>query len=185
MKVYYVNLEVVDCTSDPHPVTYTGIQSMLEDVLKVCMSDVVQAIASVSLDLGGEEYSSDFYTVPYKPEHEDKIVTGPYARKHKIEGLAFEWDVSDKHRKLPIGLTGVKKAIRLIEEKLNEDPSFRDFSMAIGVVWDEFNDHNCSDYIEIYGKSMTVDYSNQDWYIGSDAHDRHLDRLSKLLGVEL
>jgi len=36
MRVCYLNLDVVDCTADPHILDYDAVEKMLEDVLRVC-----------------------------------------------------------------------------------------------------------------------------------------------------
>ncbi len=221
MRVCYLNLDVVDCTADPHILDYDAVEKMLEDVLRVCESDVVRAINVVRLSIGKEyeviedrgstviseeEYESDYYAVPITKEEYGKVAKGPYAKKHKVEGLVFKYDspyenktvkvcttVNGKKVKIvrgrfPIGLTGVRKAIGMIRERLKSNSSFRDFVLEIGVVWDEFGDHNCSDYIIANGRSMTVDYSNQDWYRDDTSmrenYRRHLPRLAKVLGVK-
>jgi|GEM_PF-2053892 hypothetical protein len=221
MRVCYLNLNVVDCTADPHILDYDAVEKMLDDVLKICESDVVRAINVVRLSIGKEyeviedrgstiiseeEYESDYYTVPITKEEHRKVATGPYAKKHKVEGLVFKYDSPYEKRivkvcttvsgekvkivrgRLPVGLTGVRKAIEMIRERLKSNPSFRDFVLEIGVVWDEFGDHNCSDYIIANGRNMTVDYSNQDWYRDDasmrENYRRHLQRLAKVLGVK-
>jgi len=218
MRVCYVDLEVVDCTADPHIVGYDAVEKMLEDVLRVCESDVVRAINVVRLYMGNiltiigedgdelevyeEEYESDYYSDPITEEDFKKIAKGPYAKKHKVEGLVYKYDppfdkltiktyrtpngetVELVRGPLPIGLTGVKKAIEMIRERLRKDPTFRDFKLEIGVVWDEFGQHNCSDYITAEGATMTVDYSNQDWYKGERNYMRHIERLAEVLGVD-
>ena len=209
------------CTADPHVLDYDAVEKMLDDVLKVCESDVVRAINVVRLSIGKEyeiiedrgsiiiseeEYESDYYTVPITKEEYGKVAKGPYAKKHKVEGLVFKYDSPYENKtvkvcttvsgekvkivrgRLPIGLTGVRKAIEMIRERLKSNPSFRDFVLEIGVVWDEFGDHNCSDYIIANGRSMTVDYSNQDWYRDDasmrERYRRHLQRLAKVLEVK-
>jgi len=222
MRLLYLNLNVVDCTADPHVLDYHAVETMLEDVLRVCESDVVRAINVVKLSMGREyefkgehgmtfygheeHYESDYYSVPVTADDMRKVAEGPYAEKHKVEGLVFKFDSPYERRttetyttvdgeevevvggSLPIGLSGVKKAIGIIRERLEENPSFRDFELKIGVVWDEFGDHNCSDYITVNGRSMTVDYSNQDWYRDATSmrenYRRHLQRLAEVFGVD-
>ncbi len=218
MRICYVDLNVVDCTADPHILEYDTVEKMLDDVLKVCESDVVRAINVVRLSMGKavdvidedgdrltvfeEQYESDYYSVPYNKEDRKKIAKGDYAKKHKVEGLVFRHDppfdkiteltyktpngddVKVIRGPLPIGLTGVKRAIEMIKERLKKDPTFRHFHLDIGVVWDEFGDHNCSDYIFVNGLEMTVDYSNQDWYRDLPNYRRHIERLAKVLGVK-
>jgi len=218
MRLCYIDLNVVDCTADPHVLEYDAVEKMLEDVLRVCESDVVRAICVVRLSMGKfydvlnehgcvisvteDEYESDYYSIPVTEDDYKKVAKGVYARKHKVEGLVFKYDPPfDKLTKvayktpsgntievvrgpLPIGLTGVKKAIEMIKERLKRNPAFREFSLDIGVVWDEFGDHNCSDYILVDGRKMTVDYSNQDWYKGEPNYMRHIKRLAKVLGVD-
>ena len=218
MRVCYLDLEVVDCTADPHILGYDAVEKMLEDVLKVCESDVVRGINVVRLYMGKiltiigedeeerevyeEEYESDYYSDPITEEDFRKVAKGPYAKKHKVEGLVYKYDspydrltkktyrtcdgrtVEVTRGPLPIGLTGVKKAIEMIRERLRKDPNFRDFKLEIGVVWDEFGQHNCSDYITVEGTTMTVDYSNQDWYKGERNYMRHIRRLARVLGVD-
>ncbi len=225
MKVCYLDLNVVDCTADPHVLDYDAVEKMLEDVLKVCESDVVRAINVVMLSIGEEYeiaensegrrvvvsedeeyYKSDYYNVPVSEEDYEKIARGPYAKKHKVEGLVYRSDSPYERKavkvcttvngekvkivrgRLPIGLTGVRKAIEMIRERLKDNPSFRDFVLKIGVVWDEFGDHNCSDYITADGRSTTVDYSNQDWYRDffdwQKEYGRHIQRLAEVLGVK-
>jgi hypothetical protein len=216
LKIYYVNLDIVDCTADPHVLEYDTVEKMLADALKVCESDVVRAINVVRLYIGeeieviinGEKqitheefYESDYYRVPFCEDDKKKVAKGPYAKKHKVEGLVFDEDSPYKGRTviecvttdgkpvkivrgyLPPGLTGVKAAIEIIRKKLKENPLFGNFFLSIGVVWDEFGDHNCSDYIDVDGRYMTVDYSNQDWYVYRDNYERHLERLANVLGI--
>ncbi|RLF13183.1 MAG: hypothetical protein DRN06_08960 [Thermoprotei archaeon] len=194
VRVAYIRLDVVDCTADPHVVNYADVKKMLEDVVRVCESDLVQAIPVVRLYVGREietadgmvrceeEYESDDYTDSPLVARKKEPASGPYAEKHKVAGLYFYSDspyegkteevvelpdgrtMTIKVGKLPPGLTGVKEAVKIILGKLEENPNFRDFELRIGVVWRAFGAHNCSDYITANGRDMTVDYSNQDWY---------------------
>ena len=182
MKVLYVDEKCVDCTSDPHPVNYNSLNDMLNDVLKVVENDdLVCGINRVVLEgiLTGT-YESDYYgTTPY--DENDKPAIGPYAKKHKVEGLYFWRDSTiPKSRHLPPGLTGVKEAIRMI--KKNQD---RFEELAIGVTWTAFMDHNCSDFIVVKVHKGIVDYSNQDWYVGSEKYLEHIRKLADFLGVDI
>jgi len=64
MKLWIFPLTVVDCTADPHPVSFDGLEDALEAICRVCESDLVQAIRSVTLTL-----DTDDGEVTYETEH--------------------------------------------------------------------------------------------------------------------
>lgn len=193
MKVLYHSIETIDCTADPHEVSYKERQKMLDDVLKVLESDFVNAITGISVygnevDGWEELYDSDSYVTWDVKRDDDKPgekASGQYAEKHKVSGLFYysEANESDKCKKLPIGLSGYKKVMELIK---NGTLKCEDYDhISIGVVWKFSMDHSCSDYITIKHKTMIVDYSNQDDYIGIDGYEKHCKELGNFLGVTI
>jgi len=174
--------EPVDCTSDPHYVHYTSEKEMMNDVIKVCESHLVRAICSVRCYDEDDHLllESDVF-MPNKLAG-GRLMTGPYAKKHKIEGLYFYADAETKPS-LPPGLTGVKHVAQRLEELLEKGMK----ELIIGVVWTYFDDHNCSDYITANFNGLYVDYCNQDWYrdFYPRVYQRHLKELAKVLGVDL
>jgi len=184
LKVLFYDEETVDCTSDPHYVNFETLRNMYEAVLKVCSDPVVWAITSVKLELNGERYESDTYFPPITREDLGKAVKGPYAKKHKIEGLYFLSDPKvDSGHHLPPGLSGVKEAVQLILRKL-KNHNKPEGELRIGVAWDFVKDHNCSDYITVKELSEPVtDFSNQDWYMENINYPEHCERLSKVIGI--
>ena len=188
--------EPVDCTSDPHYVHYTSEKEMMNDVIKVCESHLVKAICRVRcydesdrLFLESDAFmpnklaSVSFRNANQVRESElagGRLMTGPYAKKHKIEGLYFYADAETKPS-LPPGLTGVKYVAQHLEGLLKKGMK----KLIIGVVWTYFNDHNCSDYITAHFDDLCVDYCNQDWYRSDETkYEKHLSELAKLLGVD-
>jgi len=131
-----------------------------------------------------QNFESDYYScVPAKNQ---EPALGPYAKKHKIEGLYFSMDHKDKRTLLPIGLTGIKKAIKIINKTLKEvygdkTLSIKYFKLDIGVTWTIFNDHNCSDYITVDLLKGTIDFSNQDWYVQGEEYPEHIAQLNDFL----
>ncbi len=180
MKVHYFRPDTVDCTSDPHIVNYTDIDAMLNDVLKVLESDLVQSIPSLRVYDEKQEtiFEGDSYTTFNFGDEEKKKAEGDYAKRHKVEGLYFRSDADDK-LKIPMGLTGYKHILAMIPDKL---PVEKIRSIVIGVVWAFANDHSCSDYITIEVPVMMVNYENQDWWRGIEGYEQHCADLSKLIG---
>ena len=176
MKIIYHNKKCIDCTNDPHFVNYELIEEMLDDIVLVCENEIVQNIELVELD----EYESDWYSNTDLNET-TKQATGQFAEKHKTEKLYLYADAhvpKDKH--LPPGLTGVREAIKMVRdnpEKFN--------TLSIGVIWKFAGDSSCSDYITAEFKQLTVDYSNQDWWISKEGYIEHCQKLGELLGVEI
>lgn len=178
MKVYYVSEAVVDCTSDPHPVEYDALPEMLEDVVRVCESEMVMGVRSVHMTLGGEGYESDRYDESDYGEKR-KFALSDIAKKHKVYGLYFHGDAKvpgDRH--LPPGLTGVKAAV----EKALENPSGFG-NMCIGVVWAFVGQSSCSDYIEVPCEydSGAVNYGSQDWWIGANGYEEWCQQMADFL----
>jgi len=184
----------VDCTADPHWISFSKKDraEIADLILKVCESDVVWRISSVRVSLndtdeGGLDsgYMSDSSWADSKDD--TKALSGQEAKKNKTEGL-FINEMKDAN--LPLGLEGVRKALEFIKGLKANKP----FYLSIGVYWDEFRDHNCSDYIqwppEEGNRPDTVNFENQDWYIpGDDATEEdvkkyysHLDRLGEVIG---
>ncbi|MEM4143950.1 MAG: hypothetical protein QW445_07435 [Candidatus Bathyarchaeia archaeon] len=205
MKILYHNIDVVDCTADPHVVDYKNLEAACKDVLKVCESATVFGIERVTLESKDKDeipFVSDWYSIDLgKGPDKTKWVKaeGKNAEKHKIKGLYFyrEADFSKeivdsagrishvtskvpKNRHLPPGLTGVKEAIKTL---LKDPDKFK--VLTIIIVWSQWMTNNCSDYIRLDVENVTVDYSNQDWYIGTAGYKTHLAELSKLLGIEI
>jgi len=184
MRILFYDEETVDCTADPHYVNFESLQRMYETILRVCSDSVVWAITSVKLELNGERYESDIYFTPILPEDYKKVVKGPYAKKHKIEGLYFYADanVDSKHH-LPPGLSGVREAVKLIMKELEKGKAPKG-DLRIGVAWDFVKDHNCSDYIIVNDLSEPiVDFRNQDWYVEREEYPEYCKRLSKVIGI--
>ena len=155
---------------------------MLGDVIKVLESDLVYGIEYISVY--GEDNKliaeSDSYTLSDYSER-GKQAKGKYAKKHKIDGFYFYSDACEKSIKLPPGLTGAKH----IRDNLDKFIKSGMLRMHIAVVWTEFMDHNCSDYIILDFGDMTVNYQNQDWYTGHENYGAHLRKLANLLDVDI
>ena len=144
MKVTYLNEHCVDCTSDPHDVSYPELETALIDVLEVCKHKVLHGVNSITLrevkthEVQGwakrmyqepVEWRSDTFTEIHLrgEKKQPKQMTGPEAAKHKIEGLFFYDDAPDE-RKLPPGLTGIEHAIKMW---LKEPERFRRLSIGV------------------------------------------------------
>lgn len=188
MRILYFRPDTVDCTADPHYVNYGDLDCMLDDVLTVLESKLVKSIISVTVyghddkKNDGMLYESDDYTMYEgwgdKPR---KKAEGQHAEQHKVDGLYFYSDAKDELR-IPPGLTGYKRIMSMIPDKL----SWEDIRLiSIGIVWEFSGQHSCSDYITIDPNAMTVDYSNQDDYIGMDGYAEHCGALSALIGHEI
>lgn len=189
MRILYFRPDTVDCTADPHYVNYDDIDEMLKDVLMVLESPLVQSITSVAVyghdqdnENDGILYEADDYTTYEgwgdKPR---KLAKGQHAEEHKVDGLYFYSDAKDKLR-IPPGLTGYKRIMSMIPDNLPvEDIKL----ISIGIVWEFSGQHSCSDYITIDPKAMTVDYSNQDDYIGMDGYAEHCVALGALIGATI
>jgi len=187
LRVLFYDEETVDCTADPHYVSFDGLRQMYETILRVCEHPIVWRITVVTLKLNGEKFKSDFYVVPYTLEEveEGKVAEGPYARRNKVEGLLFSSDaeVDSKHH-LPIGLGGVRYAIRLILKELDRG-RIPEGVLRIGVAWNFVKDHSCSDYITVKDLGVPeADFSNQDWWMEEESYPDHCKELSKVIGWE-
>lgn len=187
MKLWIFPLTVVDCTADPHPVEFDELQEALEAIRRVCESDLVQAIRSVTLTLaedGGEKtYETDYYST--RRSENASAAKHPEARDLKYAGLYYRFDAQvPPERHLPPGLLGLREAIRLALENLE---SF--VRLSVGVVWAFAGDASCSDYITLPAEgcedSPVVDFSNQDWWISLPGYQEHCRRLGEILGVEI
>lgn len=193
MKVRYINVKVIDCTADPHPVNYMDelLDVILDDILKVCKSGLVKCVRSVSATINGIPYESDHYasystTLDGKPA---KLATGEFAQKHKIEGLyfscdAFKYDDAEtkaKGKHLPPGLTGVEQLFKEAKKLRSID------ELLIGIIWTFADDYSCSDNIEYRCgecQEWEVNYSCQDWWVGIDGYKEWADSMAELLGRE-
>jgi len=175
--------EPVDCTSDPHYLSYASEKEMMKDVLKVCESDLVkQVLFTTCYDEKSEVTAeSDQFTTYAPSSREPKLISGLTAEKHKISGLYFYRDAT-RGLKLPPGLTGVK----YIHEHLEKLLELGTTRVETAVVWAYFGDHNCSDYIIANFETLEVNYCNQDWYrdFHPRAYQRHLKELARILGVD-
>ena len=173
--------EPVDCTSDPHYLSYRSEKEMMRDILKVCESHLVKAIVYIACYTSNDTLlaESDTFCDSYS---EGKLMTGPVAQKHKIAGLYFYQDAATE-LKLPPGLTGVKCVHENLEKLLDLGMA----TLSIGVVWTYFGSHNCSDYIIAHFDDLLVDYCNHDWYKGfyPEAYEKHLKELAQLLGISI
>lgn len=186
----------VDCTADPHWISFSEKDraEIADLILKVCKSNVVWRISSIRVSLndtdeGGLDsgYMSDNNWSDRDGKDGTKGLSGKEAERNKTEGL-FMNDAKDAN--IPQGLEGVRKALEFIKGLKANKP----FYLSIGVYWDEFRDHNCSDYIqwppEGDGRYDTVNFENQDWYIpdGNASKEdrqkyfRHLKRLGRVIG---
>jgi hypothetical protein len=188
MKVQYTRIMAADCTSDPHPVSYGGednmLQAMLEDIIRVCESDMVQHVESVRGAVDDIEYASDTYGDCDLYKRGKGQVTTEQARKHKIHGLYFwsdpEFSEDDKAGKhLPPGLTGAKELAKVM--LANPDKVTR---LSIGVTWKFAGSSSCSDYIEINGEYSgpnQVNYGSQDWWIENKGYLPWCEQMEEFL----
>jgi hypothetical protein len=150
---------------------------MLADVVRVCESDMVQAIRSVRMSFAREEYESDWYS-----DYDDgkrARSEGDMSEKHKTAGLFFRDDAGvPSNRHLPPGLSGVKEAVKLA---LTAPGDFE--SMSIGVVWAFAGDASCSDYIEVPGERAKdcVNFGSQDWWISHAGYDEWCQQMADFL----
>lgn len=175
MKVYYISEVVVDCTSDPHPVKYDALPEMLGDVVRVCESEMVMAIRSVTMTFGGEKYESDWYDESDYTK-KGKQATDEMSKKHKTHGLYFYQDAKvPGNRHLPPGLTGVKAAASKALEKPEDFEGLR-----IGVIWAFVGESSCSDYIEV-PDSNAVNYGSQDWWIDAEGYEEWCQQMANFL----
>ena len=189
MRVDYVHIMAADCTSDPHPVSYSDVpgtkilKTMLDDVVRVCESDMVQYVRSVTGVVGTVVYEGDRYGESDLFDKNKKgPAKGPWAKKHKIEGLHFwgdpcfedtiEWDGSPakEGKHIPPGLTGLKEFVKVAFKSPDKF-----YSLKVGVTWKFAGDSSCSDYIEINdGESVkgfeTINFGSQDWWIENDGY---------------
>ncbi|RLI90457.1 MAG: hypothetical protein DRO95_06180 [Candidatus Altiarchaeales archaeon] len=189
LRILYKDEAVVDCTADPHRLSYSTRKRMLDDVEKVLESDLVAAITSITVyDHTDKVIAATDHFMDVDIHKKNKLMKGAYARKHKIEGLYFVSDAEEDHpnaMKLPPGLTGFKLLKKRLIEPIPNHPLENAAEVNIGVMWSAFMQHNCSDYIRIHLMDNVVDYSNQDWYQGERGYSAHLNRLAELLGVSV
>jgi len=189
MRVIYLS-ETVDCTADPHPVRYrAALNQALDDVVKVCTSNLIQGIHSVEVQfkpdktVDTEVFECDRYS-DYPPPENTKPAKGEMAEKYKVKGLYFREDANvDAKHHLPIGLEGIKAAAELIKKRFTETQKLPE-SVSIGVVWAFAGAASCADYITIDFNSpsnIEVDYSNQDWWTSKPGYKKHCKALSKLI----
>jgi len=184
MKVVYTSVVPADCTSDPHPVSYGDIEDklrlkvMLYDVLRVCESDMVKAVAKVVGVLDGAQYESDEYDDYAGSEDKPKkAAAGTMAEKHKVAGLYFDSDAKvPAARHLPPGLTGLKEFIKLAIKA----SSFE--GLTVTVMWTFSGQISCSDRITV--GSNSVNYMSQNWYIQSEGYKPWCAAMEKFLSRE-
>jgi len=190
IELKLVNLDTIDCTADPHYIYSDDIKLLLKIVYKLCQSSIVQKIEYVEVIFeykGGKEkrwYSDNYAEVPLRKG--DKPASGPFAKKYKVEGLYFWSDNEGADRKLPIGLDGVKFAIKgilrsidHIDELFNKGLEY--FILHIDVIYEAFGTGGCSDYIELDILNKTLNISTMDWYIGTPEYYEFIDQLNEFL----
>ena len=191
MLIRYQTIVPADCTSDPHVVGYgetkhlgKRVAVMLNDIVRVCASDMVQNVRVVRGMFGGKEYESDCYeTIPAKDG--DKRVTTPMAKKHRVDGLYWFEDAhvaAEQH--LPPGISGLKAFVKLVlshPEQLAK--------LSVGVIWTFVGDSSCSDYIELNNQEhnpgmFAVNYGCQDWWRSNEGYVKWCDDMSEFLDKE-
>jgi hypothetical protein len=209
VKVTYHLLDVADCTSDPHIVSYDDsgvlkerLAAMLDDIVRVCESEHVSHVRVVSGVVGDTQYASDSYgqgdfSVSSKKGKKREPITTDEARMHKIHGLywwsepSYSYVTSDEDspvrftRHLPPGLTGLK---RLVEKAKKAPDKF--MGLQVGVIWTFAGSHSCSDYIEVglWLDSMnaedivSVNYGSQDWWINEPGYNEWCKVMEEFLG---
>ena len=193
MKVKYFEIMAADCTSDPHPVDYSGTadgkmaEAMLNDIVRVCESDMVMHVESVRGAIGNTQFESDSYGNSNLYDKKKGPATTDLAKKHKVYGL-YHWSdpyfegSEELHRHLPPGLTGVKA---FVKEALKNPKELT--RLSIGVTWTFAGDSSCSDYIEINGEYTSpgeVNYGSQDWWIDNEGYIPWCDQMEQFLNKE-
>lgn len=156
MRLGYFDLETIDCTADPHKVSYNCISEMLSDILLVCQSNLVLSVERVSLDIQNFKGNKIYYEV------KDQWAR-PYSRP------------------LLSGIEGVKQASKIVEDTLKQKYLFP-VEMRVSVIWAFAGKDSCPSIITAYFRENVVDYSNQDWFITEKGYKKHCKELSKLIG---
>ena len=201
MIIRYTVVSPVDCTSDPHPVAYTGrvkekrIVQMMKDILDVCVSDLVSHVRVTHADIGGVRYASDSYGLGAlsTKDNNQKPANSDEAVRNKVAGLTFwhdgKYDGEEsgvKTREVPPGLSGLKEIIKII----NKDPTKLE-GLTVGVIWKFAGDHSCSDYINVgthdddcrdQSGLHQVNYRSQDYWISLPGYLPWCDAMEELLG---
>lgn len=125
-------------------VGFTGREDLLEAIERVCESDLVKGIQKVHLALGSKEYKTDYYS-----SFAGKLARGAYAKKHKVEGLFFLLDMEDKGvAHLPPGLTGLREALKLVQERKVEERT----CLIVDLVWSLGPDPESDEMMETIGR---------------------------------
>ena len=188
MKVRYMEIIPADCTSDPHPVSYTRVAkakrlgAALDDIILVCESALVQSVRGVRATLGTTWYETDRYGLD-DLYNKHRQAEGDEAVRHKTAGLYWYGDPVEKSgfvlvHLLP-GLTGVKELRKRLADVLQDEV----FNLSVGVIWTFAGDHGCSDYIKIESDNPNVvDYSSQDSWISNPGYLQWGKDMKKLLG---
>ena len=177
MKVLYTQINPADCTSDPHPVTYDVLTQALDDIVRVCASDMVQAVEEVSGRINDIEYESDSYIHTDYPDNGAEPASGKMAEKHKTSGLYFYGDAEEGKAHLPPGFTGVKEFVKQAKKALKSGPIT--ICLRVDVVWKFAGQSSCSDNIELgpdgyelisSDGEIEINFGSQDWWRSSEGY---------------
>jgi len=196
MRVVFVRRDIVDCTADPHCVDFEDWNAAFEAVERVVRSGLVTYIRSVILELlpegkkpeevkhdEREVYETDYLSTVVLDEKNKKPQVTPESKENKTFGLYLYVDSEKKgDHHLPPGLRGIREAIRIAEQNIS-----RLERLSIGVIWSFAGDGSCSDYINVPAEDgngvASVDFSNQDWWIGREGYKEHCRKLSRIIGI--
>jgi len=197
MRVIFVRRDVVDCTADPHCVDFEDWNAAFDAVERVVKSNLVTHIRAVTLELipegkkpeelkpnDYEVFSSDYLSsVALNEKEKKKMQRTPESRENKTYGMFLRRDSDAKGaHHLPPGLRGAMEAIKIARGSIE-----RLHRLSIGIIWSFAGDGSCSDYINIPAEESngvaSVDFSNQDWWIGREGYKEHCRNLSKIIGI--
>ncbi|MHA1231269.1 MAG: hypothetical protein ACTSPQ_11545 [Candidatus Helarchaeota archaeon] len=161
IKLQVVNIDTIDCTSDPHYISLNDIETIFDILLDICKSDLIRAIFYVKIiiidkDRHVEKWDCDYYMngefgggdqVQDRGQGQSRRgrqAKGLYAKKHKIEGLYFV-EENTGQVKLPPGLTGLKAGISKLRNLIKEQ-DFLNNKIKLTIYWN-ITSHNYSKFI--------------------------------------
>jgi hypothetical protein len=197
MRVVFVRRDIVDCTADPHCVDFEDWNAAFDAVERVVKSNLVTHIRTVTVELipdgkkpeqlkpdDYEVFASDYLSnVALSEKEKKKMQTTPESKENKTYGmfLFVDSDAKSAHH-LPPGIRGAMEAIKIARRNIE-----RLHRLSIGIIWSFAGDGSCSDYINIPAEESngvaSVDFSNQDWWIGREGYKEHCRNLSKIIGI--
>ncbi len=184
-----MNVDIIDCTSDPHTVHLDDINEITDLIMELCKSEIIKYIYSVKLTFEKNfKIKKCYYSGIYNSKISDrKKLSQEYVKENKLAGPYYhenKYMKDIKYKKIPPGLSGIEYCLKIIRpiftKRLKYLKDITEIILRIQVKYEIFGDHSEYDEIRFYIYSRSAVTVINDWnYIEHPKYNEFNSQLIK------